>query len=214
MTEVESRRSASRIRTRRATVADLPTLALIHKLAYSRSHFTALLPNEVLARYYGYFLDGGSEICLALGNADDCKQMNLVAEEVHGFAVYGLGIPGRIAQFKRECSKEILSTSLRHPLIAARKAMVGTFARLARRPAYPPADFLLLSIAVALPRRGIGSHLLSALLDAARQRGCKAVGLYVNAHNVSAINAYFSAGFVVMGFQGGQFYMEQTFEKA
>lgn len=198
---------------RRATTDDLPTVARIHKIAYSRSHFTTLLPDEVLVRYYGYFLDGGSEICLALDGAEDSKLANRTVGEVHGFAVFGEGIPERITRFKRECFWDIFFTSLRHPWSAAKKALFVAFARLAKRPAYAPAAFLLLSIAVAVPRCGIGSRLLTALLEAARQRGSNKIGLYVNADNVSALNIYLSAGFSVIDSQGGQYYMERVLEQ-
>ena len=212
-TKAETRGIERGAQTRRATTDDLPTIARIHKIAYSRSHFTTLLPDDVLVRYYGYFLDGGSEICLALDGAENSELENRAVGEVHGFAVFGEGIPERITRFKRECFWDIFFTSLRHPWSAARKALFVAFARLAKRPAYPPAAFLLLSIAVAVPRHGIGSRLLSAVLEAAQQRGLKTVGLYVNADNVSAINAYLAAGFRVIDFQGGQYYMEWALER-
>lgn len=212
--EVEMRRVVDIVRTRRATADDLLILARIHKKAYSRSHFTALLPDKVLLRYYGYFLDGGSEIYLALGNVDDCEVRDGVVAEVQGFAVFGEDIPERIARFKQECFNGIFLTSLRHPWMAVRKALVALAARLSGEPSYPPADFLLLSIAVAVPRCGIGRCLLGIMLDVAQQRGCRTVGLYVNADNVSAVNAYFAAGFVVKDCRSGQFYMEHDFVEA
>jgi ribosomal protein S18 acetylase RimI-like enzyme len=201
-------------RMRRATADDLPMLARIHKMAYSCSHFTALLPDEVLARYYGYFLEGGSEICLAMGDINDQVLESQTIADVQGFAVFGEGIPEGIAKFKRECFKDIFLASFRHPWSAARKTLLAVFAKLNKRPAYPTAEFLLLSIAVAVPRRGIGSRLLNAMLEEARRRGCKIVGLYVNADNVSAINAYFAAGFILRDSQSGQFYMERILDFA
>lgn len=197
---------------RRATADDLPTLARIHKIAYSRGHFTALLPDDVLARYYGYFVDDGSEICLALDGTPRCDAECLPSESVLGFAVFGSGIPEKIARFKRECLRDIFFASLRHPWSAARKTLNAVFSRLESRPAYPPAKFLLLSIAVAVPRRGVGRRLLSAMLETAQRRGCKRAGLYVNADNICAINVYFSAGFLIVDFQNGQFYMEKAFD--
>lgn len=200
--------------TRRATADDLPTLARIHKMAYSRSHFTALLPDEVLACYYGYFLDGGSEIWLAMGHADKGEANNGLAGGAQGFAVFGEGIPERIARFKRECFNDIFLASLRHPRSAVRKALFALGAKFSAQPSFPAAEFLLLSIAVAVPRRGVGGYLLHAMLDSARQRNCRTVGLYVNADNVNAVNAYFAAGFVVKDCRSGQFYMEHDFDKA
>lgn len=199
---------------RRATVDDLPILAHIHKTAYSRSHFTALLPDKVLMRYYSYFLGDGSEICLALDGAAHCDGACVAVESVQGYAVFGVGIPEKIARFQRECRRDIIFSSLLHPWSAARKILNAALSRLKRQKVYAPSEFLLLSIAVATPRRGVGRSLLNAMLGIAQQERRKVAGLYVNADNVSAINAYFSAGFVIAHFQGGQFYMERTINES
>lgn len=191
---------------RLATSSDLAVLASIHKQAYSRSHFTSLLPNQTLARYYAYFLDDGSEVLLAV------KRDVSGAETALGFAVYGQGIPERIAQFKREASTDILMTSLRHPLQAFLKLMGALSSRFRAGATHKPADFLLLSIAVSHKGSGIGGRLLQAMLTSAQKGHSKTVGLYVNVDNLNAINAYFAAGFVLRYYVSGQFYMEATCE--
>lgn len=213
LTDINFSGYGGKLRTRKATAEDLPVLAQIHKKAFSRSHFTALLSNETLARYYGYFLNNGSEILLALGDADKVEVEQRVNEKILGFAVYGAGITERISQFKRDALQDIFWVSLRHPFISVHKFLFAVLAKFAARPPYPQADFLLLSIAVAERRRGVGRNMLRSMLDAASQRGSKIVGLYVNADNINAINVYFSAGFVLMNHQGGQFYMEKNLGK-
>ena len=200
------------IRVRRATVDDLPEIVRIHKIAYSRNHFTALLPDQALKNYYALFLDGGPEIHLAIGAPETSSFDPKRGDAIEGFAVYGRDIPRRIARFKREQFRSIFLTSLRHPIRAAGKILARFFARFSRSVSCLPTDFLLLSIAVAIPRCGMGKILLGSMLDDARAQGVKTVGLYVNTDNVGAVNAYFSAGFIVMGSQGGQFYMEQSFD--
>lgn len=190
------------VQLRLATQADLPVLARIHKVAYSRSHFTALLPDQTLVWYYGHFLTDGAEITLAVHG-----------DEVLGFAVYGTQLPARIAAFKKTAARDILMTSIRHPVIASRKLLNAVLAGLTTKPVLAPADFLLLSIAVAKPGCGVGGKLLRHLSLAAQQRGESVVGLYVNADNTNAINAYFSAGFVMRQHHSGQFYMEKHLEK-
>lgn len=56
----------------------------------------------------------------------------------------------------------------------------------------------LLGMFVALPyrERGIGRALLMSVLDAARERGLKSIGLHVFPHNERAIGLYRSVGFV------------------
>jgi len=197
---------------RNATPSDLATLANIHRIAYSSSHFTALLGEATLARYYSYFLQEPCEIRLACTGEDGRDRQRSGVEVVEGFAVFGEGIPDRIAQFKQECFARILLTAARHPFRAVTKAVVAAYSKLDSQPEYPPADFLLLSIAVVAPGRGTGGRLLRSTLEAARARGARSVGLYVNAGNVSAINAYFSAGFVIKNFRAGQFYMESVID--
>lgn len=186
------------IRERLATVDDLAEIARVHKLAYSRNHFTALLPDPILMQYYGTFLNGNTTISLVLSNG----------EEIKGFTVYGTGIPEKIAAFKKACVKDILLTSLKHPWISTQKAVKAVAARLSTLTPYPPAEFLLLSIAVAEPLRGIGKVLLNATITAARERGHQRLGLYVNDNNILAINAYHAVGFRIQSFHAGQYYME------
>lgn len=200
------------IKLRLASVDDLPTLVRIHKLAYSKSHFTSLLPEDVLIRYYRYFINDDVEIWLAVDESVDSSGLDSPTGSPLGFAVFGFGIPEKISVFKRECRLDILLASLHYPLSTAKKIFRILVSRTLRVNAYSPADYLLLSIAVAKPRSGVGRSLLNALLVRARQKGCQSVGLYVNADNFGAINAYFSVGFSISDFQGGQFYMEKILE--
>ncbi len=179
---------------RRATVDDLSALALIHKLAHSQSHLTALLPYEVLMRYYRYFFNDDAKIWLALNESVDCTRRSSPIEGILDFASFGLGIPEKISVFKHACRLDFLLASLHPPLRAAKKVFSALMARITSVDAYSPTDYLLLSIAVA------------------KQNGCSSVRLCVNSDNFSAINAYFSAGFSISNFQGGQFYMEKILE--
>jgi ribosomal protein S18 acetylase RimI-like enzyme len=192
---------------RLATEQDLPEIARIHIIAYSRNHFTTRLPEHVLQRYYRYFLQGGTQISLALSIS--CAEA-VQKEVIDGFAVYGVGIPDKIALFKKECLRHILIASLKNPLAASWKALKAALNSVAKKPPFPPANFLLLSIAVAPQSRGVGKHLLASMLEVAGQNFHNSAGLYVNADNVRAINAYFSAGFDLKYFSGGQYYMERS----
>lgn len=195
---------------RLATAIDLPILARIHKQAYSLKHFTSLLSEDTLACYYGYFINEGSEILLAQRKLSASVTQVRDDAEVVGFAVYGHGIPARIAMFKREAAKDILLASIRHPLIAFRKFCLAICAKVCRENTHKPADFLLLSIAACEVRHGIGSYLLQSMVTKAAKTGSKVVGLYVNANNLNAINAYFAAGFDLRHYLNGQFYMEKN----
>jgi ribosomal protein S18 acetylase RimI-like enzyme len=194
------------IMTRPATFADLPTIAQIHKAAYSEVHFTSLLPSAVLESYYRYFLGDGAEIVVAIRRC----ALDQAGEEIVGFAVFGYNVPSLIARFKQERRSDIMRAALRHPIISARKLVSQIRARLSTYNSKPPCDYLLLSIAVKFPRSGVGTLLLSTLLDRARDLGCEKVGLYVNVSNVGAINRYCKHGFRFNSMSHNQFYMEMA----
>lgn len=59
-----------------------------------------------------------------------------------------------------------------------------------------PAEMLLYELGVDEPyrRRGVGRALTLALVELARERGCRGVWLLTEAHNEAAISTYRSAG--------------------
>jgi ribosomal protein S18 acetylase RimI-like enzyme len=190
------------VEIRSATVDDLPSLVEIHKVAYPKNHFTSLLPDKVLSKYYESFLVGSSEICIATLNGS-----------VMGFAVYGRGIPRKIDDFKKNAYGSIFITALKNPIVSIRKSIAVLASKLIYHDPCPKAEFLLLSIAVLRLKVGVGRKLLSHLIMIARQRGESDVGLFVNSGNINAINAYFASGFVLKEYLSGQFYMEKSFDK-
>lgn len=189
---------------RPASEFDLPAMAAIHLRAYSTKHFTSRLPAGVLVEYYRSFLSGGAEAWVAT-MAEDSLQ-----ERIVGFAVFGRGIDSKIAEFTRANTAAIIRASMRYPLIAGRKAARRLLLKSACRRPRRAAAYLLLSIAVAESGRGFGGRLLDALLSRAAEDGASTVGLYVNADNVDAINAYVRRGFLMCELYAGQFYMERS----
>jgi len=191
-----------RLRFQEGTAADLTAMARLHRRSYSSDHFLALLPESVLADYYGRFLGQGS--CAVLAR-DEARS----GEELAGFAVFGRGIEERIEAFKRDQRGAIIRAALQHPALAARKALAAmTTRRFATQ--HVPARTLLLSIAVADTGKGIGRALLEDMLRRAARDGADRIGLYVRHHNVQAINAYLRVGFRIVESIADQFYMERT----
>lgn len=187
---------------RSAIEADLESIAKVHLAAYSKSHFTSLLPAKVLISYYGIFLRGGVEIMAA---AKASKP-----DEIVGFAVFGRQIPQLIAAFKRLHRLDILRASIAHPVTSVRKVLNLFAKRRSPSADHLPCDFLLLSIASGLPRAGVGGLLLDTLSVRASEQGEDRVGLYVNADNVGAMNAYIKDGFRFICLIHDQYYMEKA----
>lgn len=188
---------------RPGTEQDLLAMAKVHRAAYGPGHFLALLPEESLVEYYRLFLGSGSRALVA--DASAAEQSSTLA----GFAVFGTDIGPRIGLFKRRQRTTILRTALAHPLVAGRKVALGLLGDGESTP-HRPATCLLLSIAVAGARRGVGSLLLQAMMHAAAEAGESQLGLYVRHSNVGAVNAYLRAGFRIVASMKDQYYMEVT----
>lgn len=188
---------------RSASVGDLDAIADIHKKAYSKSHFTSLLPIAVLKRFYNHFLGDDVEILLLTEKATTDPNEG----EIIGFAVYGRRIAERIALFKHTERFAILKVAARHPLLSALKAVNALLSRY-RQPTVSPARAILLSIAVARTGMGAGRLLLREMHERVATSGERRVGLYVNVHNIRALNSYFANGYRVRALIGQQYYME------
>lgn len=188
---------------RDATADDLPDIAAIHLQAYSKRHFTSRLPAAVLVEYYRLFLSGGAETLVL-------SDMSGVGAKVIGFAVFGRGVGNKIAQFKRENRLAIINASVVYPVAAGKKVLRQIWTKLTHGKPGSSAEYLLLSVAVARPGTGAGGLLLDAFLERARRSGTESAGLYVNADNIGALNAYVAKGFLFRELHGNQFYMERA----
>jgi ribosomal protein S18 acetylase RimI-like enzyme len=203
---------AGRIQLRDATASDLRALAQLHRDAYSRDHFLALLPEGVLADYYARFLGDGSRIVVAVAETGTNAQAS--ADEILGFAVFGRNIEPRIAAFKRDRRWTIALAALQHPTLVARKVFTAVGGRLRGGTEPPPAPALLLSIAVGETGKGVGRVLLEEILRRSAAAGENRIGLYVRHHNVAAINAYLRVGFSIVQSISDQYYMERMLVSA
>jgi ribosomal-protein-alanine N-acetyltransferase len=93
---------------------------------------------------------------------------------------------------------ELAERSSRHYLIAESDGTVVAYAGLY---AYPPDESYVQTIAVAPGQqgRGIGTRLLTAVIDESEHRGCARLDLEVRADNEVAIGLYQRHGFVRIG---------------
>ena len=94
-------------------------------------------------------------------------------------------------------------------IVSGRGAAVGRvmagYAGIMFAPAGLQADVLTIAVHPAHWGRGIGSALLAALIQAARERGCAAVFLEVRADNPRAHGLYLRRGFEDIGVRRGYY---------
>ena len=83
--------------------------------------------------------------------------------------------------------------------------MTAGYAGLLFVPGGTQSDVLTIAVRSAYWGRGIGSALLAALLDAARERGCGEVFLEVRADNPRAHGLYLRRGFEDLGIRRGYY---------
>jgi [ribosomal protein S18]-alanine N-acetyltransferase len=88
---------------------------------------------------------------------------------------------------------------------AAGGAVMAGYAGMMFIPGGTQADVLTIAVRQAYWGRGIGSALLSALLTAARERGCAEVFLEVRADNPRAHGLYLRRGFEELGVRRGYY---------
>lgn len=208
----DSRQSVGDFIFRTAVADDLPAIARIHKLAYSRNHFTALLPENVLTQYYSYFLSQGTEILLAISRDNGSVVQDDNLNGAIGFAVFGTDIPAKIAIFKARQRTDIIKAAILNPLLSTRKLIDAIISRLQINQGSQETDYLLLSIATYQKGSGVGRNLLRRMIQTARQNNHQKVGLFVNYDNTSAINAYYAEGFVIRSRSNKQYYMEKIID--
>jgi ribosomal-protein-alanine N-acetyltransferase len=88
---------------------------------------------------------------------------------------------------------------------AASGAVMAGYAGMMFIPGGTQADVLTIAVRQAYWGQGIGSALLDALLDAARERGCTEVFLEVRADNPRAHGLYRRRGFADIGLRRGYY---------
>lgn len=185
-----------------ATSKDLKSIVKIHKEAYGRKHFTSLLSNALLEKYYQAFL------------CDQCSIKMIYSKEDNnalGFSVYGKSIPAKLHEFQKNNFFGLVYAIVSNPIDSLKIIIKKIFINLKyfnHRKKMKIADFLLLSIATIKKGSGIGTIMIRDMIDNARKQGNMKLGLYVNNDNLKAIGAYKKAGFTLTKKIKDQIYME------
>ncbi|MGH7721176.1 MAG: GNAT family N-acetyltransferase [Gemmatimonadaceae bacterium] len=183
------------LNVRDIALADLGTVARIHRDAFPRSALGAL-GSEAVRRYYHWQLVGPHD-ALALGA--------LLDDALVGFCFAGV-FRGALSGFVRANRAFLIWSVVRRPWLLT-SPLLRERVRLAVRSGRPPSgrvvadrgvpregdgSFGVLSIAVD-PRfsgRGIGTTLMDGAEGAARSRGFASMSLTVEPHNEQAVRFY------------------------
>jgi len=99
---------------------------------------------------------------------------------------------------------ELAEHATRHYLVATCGDQLAAYAGLC---AYPPHESYVQTIAVApgAQGQGLGTRLLTALIDESQRRGCRRLDLEVRADNDVAVRLYERHGFTRVGLRRGYY---------
>jgi|GEM_PF-2416422 len=185
-----------------ASESNLSDIVALHKQQYSRSHFTSLLPDHVLGRYYEYFLRDKCVIIISEAKDGDKTTIN-------GFVACGEEIPNKIAVFKKANRAGLFLAALLNLSTAVKKVIGDIYYKFFDMPVtFTEAKFLIISIVSKRTTKGIGKALLEKCCAVAINMGHSSIGLYVRVCNLGALKFYLRNGFLIIGYVAGQFYME------
>ncbi len=115
---------------RLATEQDLPEIARIHIIAYSRSYFTSRVPGHELQKNCRYLPQSETNMPAAL--PINCAETGR-KRAIEGWSVYDAGTPDTIALFKKRGLRHILITWLKHLWIASWKSLNAGLASVAKK---------------------------------------------------------------------------------
>ncbi len=175
----------------------------IHSESYPDDHVSGKLSKSLLKKYYSYFLNNNNVYSLGCEEATGGKGLN-------GFVVFGEGFADKIKAFKKENVFSLVGFFLKNPALLYKVFVKRFLAFFQRADKFEEADFLILSIAARQDTKGVGVFLVKTAFDYCQRLNVDRLGLYVSCSNSVAVNFYFKSGFVVVGYVGGQYYMEKS----
>lgn len=184
----------------KATIDDINEIAIVHKNAFSKSHFTSFFSIQLLEKYYAYFLEGDSETWL---QKDDDGT-------ILGFVIFGKNLDVKIKEFKFQYKMEIIKTALLNPTASIIKLFSNVYYRFfSIIDSFEEAESMILSIAVNGRGKGTGSKLLSFVSEYNTKKNVDGVGLYVRVDSTYAVNFYLKNNYRILGYTSGLYYMER-----
>lgn len=169
---------------------DLDNICLIHKRSFDSSHFTSVLPFNVLKKYYDKIIS-------------NCEYKVMIYENDSnypvGFAIGSKNVSGILNSFIREQFFTLIFILLKNPIFLFEKISSIIFSFTSKEPTASKAEAVLLSISVnpELEMRGKGLIVLSEFENVLKEAGIKTYNLGVRRSNKKAISFYKRNGFLL-----------------
>jgi ribosomal protein S18 acetylase RimI-like enzyme len=169
---------------RRATESDLSDMAVIHKTAYGKDHFSARFSMSMLKDYYGYYLKY-NDYCFTAWDDKDRRIGFIVAGKKTGLAM---------SEFVKEYKYKLILLTLISPKEWQRKisGFLQMFFPSKKSHFKSKANLRLLSIAVGAhgQGKGVGGQMIKAFDEELKKAGEHLYGLSVRNTNPRAVNFY------------------------
>lgn len=182
----------------RGTVDDIiAEIAKIHRLAYSKEHFTESFGSKKLIEYNQSLVRHADVTLVAMDGA-----------KVAGFLIAGFRVSFGVKEFIRNNRLWLISRLAMQPSFFLQKAS-GILKSKFRKTTPSKAKFRLLSVAVdpAFQGSGVGRLLFSKLEDELQRRNIEIYGLSVRSINTHALDFYKKFGFSVEREEMGSIYL-------
>lgn len=162
----------------------------IHRAAYNTDHFSTLMNDMQLSKYYLKLCSGESNFSFLY--VHDAQPV--------GFVICGVGLNQKVQDFLKENLMALFFIVLRHPKFWTRKtkALFTRFSKTKKK-WKSLASVRILSIAVnpAIQRAGHGQYMLSKVEELLKEQNVKQYGLSVKKSNANAIRFYLANGFIL-----------------
>lgn len=165
----------------------LSHVAMIHKLAYHRGHFSSCFSVSKLEEYYANLIANSDISLVAIDEDEQCA----------GFVIAGYSVSQGTRKFTRDNKIYLAMLLLLNPSILLTK-LHGRVCSLVGSSEASFAKFRLLSISVnpSSQSSGVGSAMLTFFEERLREMNVDYYGLSVKGDNTNAIRFYEKNGFI------------------
>lgn len=191
---------------RKAKISDLEDICSVHKYAFDQDHFSSILPQPLLMKFYSELLRNNHYNYIAI--SEDNK--------ILGFIVAGKNTGSAINNFIKQSLPSLFFILLKNPKFLFQKVMLLINKSIYRNEFHSQAGLRLLSIAVIKDsvHKGIGTQLIRHFEEELIGNDIFVYGLSVKKHNQNAINFYIKNHFEVEKEEKEAFYFVKKLKKA